>query len=138
MVRVLLRSRSSDPQALKTRASTLGVAVIAALTGLVLVGCSGGLSREFTNGASPASSGAAVAPAEKRGATDGAVTSSSGGAPGGVSGSAPSDVPLPTAGQPRQVIRNGSAELEVRSVADAFEAVRQIAVAAGGVVADST
>lgn len=68
---------------------------------------------------------------------------------------APSIAPAPSAGQPagdiftgndssaaldaeRSVIRTGSVEMEVSSVADAFEQVRTIATGAGGFVADST
>jgi hypothetical protein len=38
----------------------------------------------------------------------------------------------------RKIIRNGSLDLEVESVGDAFERIRQVAESAGGFVADST
>ena len=38
----------------------------------------------------------------------------------------------------RQIIRNGSVELEVESVVDAFEQVRSAAIAAGGFIAESS
>ncbi len=132
--------RPSHRQTSVTRTVALAVAAASLLAGLALAGCSSGLSRDSLGTSS--SGGAAVAP-ERSAQSVAPATDSAGGAaspgksaPSATSGGAP-EAPLPTAGEERRIIRNGSADLEVKSVADAFEAVRQVATAAGGTVADS-
>ena len=137
-------TRPAVPPVPSSRAATATVvAVLSLLTGFALLGCSSA-SRDSMTTSQPgsASGGAAVAPAARSAqeiapATDGGNAGSKSSAPSSaVPGAAP-DAPLPTVGERRQIIRNGSADLEVTSVADAFESVRQIATAAGGMVADS-
>lgn len=87
-----------------------------------------------------------------RGAFDGASmaeapsvmpsTLATGGAATGLAFDAAQEAPAPGAGSVdflgRQIIRNGSVELEVESVVDAFEQVRSAAIAAGGFIAESS
>ncbi len=140
----------AHPQVSSARTSTVAVVAMSLLTGFALIGCSSASRDAMSTSGSPGS-GAAVAPAERSGqsvapvapATDSAGNAGSKSSPSSStapSSSAPGgapDAPLPTVGDARQIIRNGSADLEVKSVADAFESVRQIATAAGGMVADS-
>lgn len=141
MVRLLFRQPRADDPPPAECGRPLGLAVVAVITGIALVGC-GAITREVRDASSEtvtrASGGAAVAPAPpavgEAYATDGnAGQSASKGAPAG----AP-DMPLPEVGEGRDIIRTGAASLRVRSVPDAFESVRQIATAAGGMVADSS
>jgi hypothetical protein len=94
------------------------------------------------NEAGGTSSVAPVAPGGEKVAVDaGPATQSAPGASGAAPRVVPpgaADAPLPTVGEGRAIIRNGSADLEVASVADAFERVRQIATGAGGTVAESS
>lgn len=64
-----------------------------------------------------------------------AQTSDAAGASNAVSAGAPD---LPTLDAGRTIIRSGKVDLAVRSVADAFGQVSQVATAAGGYVSDST
>ncbi len=140
-------TRPAHPQVSRSRASTVAVVAMSVLMGFALIGCSG-VSTDSVSPSKPGSANgsAAVAPAERsaQGVAPAAPASDSGGNAGSKSSPASStapggapDAPLPTVGEARQIIRNGSADLEVKSVADAFESVRQIATAAGGMVADS-
>ena len=126
MMQGLLRSRSSR------------LMLLFAATVFLVAGCSGGRVREAISGGN-SSSGSA--PMQSEGAAKDAIapatSSSSGGASAGAPGT-PGDMPLPSADTSRQIVRNGTADLEVKSVAEAFESVRQIAVAANGSIADST
>ena len=69
-------------------------------------------------------------------------TLATGGDTAGVAFDAAQEAPAPGAGSVdflgRQIIRNGSVELEVESVVNAFEQVRSAAIAAGGFVAESS
>ena len=109
--------------------------VAVALATLLAVGCCS-LSRG-SSGVAPGSDGAGVAPiASERAVADAPAPQAAprtASTPG-----VPANRALPSAVEPRQIIRSGTADLEVRSVVDAFEAVRRIAAAAGGTVADST
>ncbi|RJQ11084.1 MAG: DUF4349 domain-containing protein [Dehalococcoidia bacterium] len=79
---------------------------------------------------------AAVAPEERTTATNSGAPAPSAGQPSGdiIAGNDSSAAP----DVDRSVIRTGSVQMEVRSVADTFEQVRTIATGAGGFVADST
>ena len=134
MVRLPIRSRSLDA-ATSRYPGALTLAAVAALTSLLLAGCSSA-ARETLNqvtGTSRSSGGSAVAPSGEKVAADAGPSASSAGVPG----AAPSTA-LPTVGDARQIIRTGTADLEVRSVVEAFETVRQIATGAGGNVAESS
>lgn len=145
MLRFLFDAR--DTADLRTRAAArtpqaIAVVAVAGITALALMGCSA--AREFTS--SPGRDASAVAPAQSAGGTSSgkATTDSATGnavAPSEARAVAPAGAPgqpLPTAGDPRRIVRNGTADLEVRSVSDAFESIRQIAAAANGSVADSS
>jgi len=115
----------------------MGLGIVAVITGLALVGCSAA-SDAFSRDSSE------VAPSQSAGAA-GKVATDSGGstaaAPAAgraVAPGSPPDAPLPSADDSRRIVRNGSADLEVRSVVEAFESIRQIATAAGGSVSDSS
>ena len=140
-------TRPAHPQVSRSRASTVAVVAMSVLMGFALIGCSG-VSTDSVSPSKPGSANgsAAVAPTERsaQGVVPAVPATDSGGNAGSKSSPASStapggapDAPLPTVGEARQIIRNGSADLEVKSVADAFESVRQIATAAGGMVADS-
>ncbi len=134
MVRLPIRSRSLDA-ATSRHPGSLTLAAVAVVTSLLLAGCSSA-ARETLNqvtGTARSSGGAAVAPSGEKVAVDGSSSTS----PAGVPGAAPSTA-LPTVGDARQIIRTGTADLEVRSVVEAFETVRQIATGAGGNVTESS
>lgn len=148
MVRWTARdTRPAHPEVSSARAATVAVVAMSLLTGFALIGCSGASTGSVTTSKPGSANGsAAVAPAERsaQGIAPAAPATDSGGnagtkssAPSSTAPGAAPDAPLPTVDEARQIIRNGSADLEVKSVADAFESVRQIATAAGGMVADS-
>ncbi len=106
--------------------STVGGPVLA---GAGSAGSFGSLvAPEEAPGASPVQSAGGLAAKSDAGVAS-APASSAGGIAGG-------DLPAFDAG--RTIIRNGAVDLEVESVADAFDRVRQVATAAGGFVSDSS
>ncbi|MFA7249555.1 MAG: DUF4349 domain-containing protein [Dehalococcoidia bacterium] len=130
----MARSRAGGAQTSVRQASVAGMAAIAIVAALALAGCSARNASDLKTGVANGSGGVAVAPSE------GAAKP---GAPSSIDRAASSpnqspEQPLPTVGDARTIIRNGTADLEVRSVADAFESIRQIAAAANGSVADSS
>ena len=139
MIRLPIR-RSRPVDSATSRPSTpLVLAAVAVLTSVLLVGC-GAAARDTlnqvtgTSRSSIGSGGAAVAPSSEKAGIDSGSSASS---PAGVPGAAPSTA-FPTVGDARQIIRTGTADLEVRSVVEAFETVRQIATSAGGSVSESS
>ncbi len=124
----------TSPDVRRGARGPLALGALALLAAVALVGCS--VAREVTSGDFDSVPGSAPAPAveqTKASRGEGGVTSVAVGAP-----APPTDAPLPTFGEGRQIIRNGSADLEVRSVTEAFTAVQQIAASVNGTVADSS
>jgi len=123
------------------RWAALALAFVA-LASLALVACGGSDEADdgpsFTTSEQSRAGGGAVGVAPEAPAADGAL-----GFPGsiGVAESAADGAPAPGAGSfdllGRSIIRSGSVEMQVTSVAEAFEQVTSVATAAGGFVASS-
>ncbi len=118
--------------------ASLGIAV-AALLIAGLSACSAG--RSLAGGGSSTASSPARDMAQTEGSKGGsapgappAASAGANGAPGGVV----VDSTLPPAEAPRQIVRNGSVDLEVRSVTESFTSVQQIAAGVGGMVVGSS
>ncbi|MDA0365195.1 MAG: DUF4349 domain-containing protein [Chloroflexi bacterium] len=131
-------------------ASVAGLAVVAVIAlaaiGVATFGSSrgGDDSGVYDGSVAPAVGLAVRAPEEGLSSAapahdDAKGTASSGGVTqSATDGAGGSGVPLPSQNAGRTIIRSAGMELEVAVVADAFEQVRQIAVALGGYVGDST
>ncbi len=127
-------ARASRTAGIANRRWTASVAALALVAGAVLAGCSAADQAVGTASNSMAEgemSAPAVAPMPPSGGDR--KMADAGQALGFPGDGTPSIV-----GQPGMVIRNGSVDLEVESVAGAFETIRQIAVAANGLVAESS
>ena len=107
----------------------VSTAVVAMFVAVVLSGCSA--ARSIPGGTMIAPEAPGVASSEQTKASSGA---SAPGSAGGVS----TDTAAPVVVSPRQIVRTGSADLEVRSVTDAFATVQQIAASVNGSVASSS
>jgi hypothetical protein len=139
MVRLLFRQPRADDPPASEGARPIGLAVVAVITGIALVGCSAvsRMAGDESASSTRSSGGAAVVAPQSEPYANDAVGEAA--KAGGVPGSAPApDAPLPTVDEGRDIIRTGNATLAVRSVTEAFESVRQIAVGAGGSVTDSS
>ncbi|MGE3855867.1 MAG: DUF4349 domain-containing protein [Dehalococcoidia bacterium] len=140
MVRLLFRQPRADDPPVSQGGRPFGLAVVAVVTGIALVGC-GGIARD-AKGESAANTRAsggmsAVAPQSEQYATDSSAGAGTSSKAGGAAPGVPT-APLPALGEVRSIIRTGSIDLTVKSVAQSFEVVRQVAEGAGGMVADSS
>ena len=125
----------ASPRRFTSSGAAFLLAGCALLVAVALGGCSAASSRDAGMSTAPSAPAVAPAPSTQTKESDGGGVASPvvAGAP-----IAPPTGALPSVGAPRQIVRTAAADLEVRSVAEAFAAVQQIATAANGMVASSS
>ncbi|MEI6136673.1 MAG: DUF4349 domain-containing protein [Chloroflexota bacterium] len=125
----------ASPRRFTSSGAAFLLAGCALLVAVALGGCSTASSRDAGMSTAPGAPAVAPAPSTQTKESDGG-----GAASPGVAGApiAPTTGALPSVGAPRQIVRTAAADLEVRSVAEAFAAVQQIATIANGMVASSS
>lgn len=125
-----------------TRSLIRQTAVVALVLGAAALAACGGSDETVTPGETLASDASVIAAAPAVGAPPSGLSADSPGAPALAAGESAPGTGSGSGGSfdllGRQIIRNGAIDLEVDSVADAFEQVSAIATAAGGFVAESS
>lgn len=125
----------ASPRRFTSSGAAFLLAGCALLVPVALGGCSAASSRDAGMSTAPSAPAVAPAPSTQTKESDGGGVASP-----GVAGApiAPPTGALPSVDAPRQIVRTAAADPEVRSVAEAFAAVQQIATIANGMVASSS